>query len=57
MKEDQINMIVQMLETVCKVICKIVKILFQGVTFTIEKLWKTFNEKESAKDENKGYIE
>lgn len=49
MKDEQIDIIVKILKTVCKVICEIVKILFQGVTFTIEKLWETFNEKNLLK--------
>ena len=54
MEDGKINVknIEQVLEVSCRIIYKLLKVLFQGVTFTIEKLWETFNEKKSLKDEN-----
>lgn len=53
MEDGKINVknIEQVLEVICRIIYKLLKVLFQGVTFTIEKLWETFNEKKSLKDE------
>ena len=54
MEDGKINVknIEQVLEVICRIIYKLLKVLFQGVTFTTEKLWETFNEKKSLKDEN-----
>ena len=54
MEDGKINLknIEQVLEVICRIIYKLPKVLFQGVTFTIEKLWEKFNEKKSLKDEN-----
>ena len=51
MEDGKINVknIEQVLEVICRIIYKLLKVLFQGVTFTIEKLWETFNEKKSLK--------
>ena len=51
MEDGKINVknIEQVLEVICRIIYKLLKVLFQGVTFTIEKLWKHLMKKNLLK--------
>ena len=53
MEDGKINVknIEQVLEVICRIIYKLLKVLFQILAFIIEKLWQTFNEKPSPKRE------
>ncbi len=46
-----VKKIEQVLEVICRIIYKLLKVLFQILAFVIEKLWQTFNEKPSPKRE------
>lgn len=53
MEEGKIDVkkIEQVLEVICRIIFKLLKVLFQILAFIIEKLWQTFSEKSSPKGE------
>ena len=51
MEDGKINVknIEQVLEVICRIIYKLLKVLFQGVTFTIEKFGKHLMKKNLLK--------